>query len=263
MNALCTLPHTPFDITLHSQWKMGKTSIAQHRQRSNEKNHPIRYTHTHAQQLLTHTHTHTQTAKRTGKTYPVDGVVFPICALWKWKWKSTRALRLLRLRCSNAIFSFPSIWPDRVDTLDTLLASWTLNQSRYSLSGCQGCQAASWPLLKSLVALVMASRSLGSFCSYRSPPTRIRTHSHTHKHTYTHRYTYENCSRGHTTKSQYLYLMRGQLAGHGHRAYCSHKLLLPLLKSDSQIAVETLLSIKQLSMAGEGKGEGVCCLNWV
>lgn len=58
--------------------------------------------------------------------------------------------------------------------------------------------------------------------------------------------------------------MRGQLAGHGHRAYCSHKLLL-LSKSDSQIAVETLLSIKQLSWVEEwkekGKGEVGSCLN--
>lgn len=43
---------------------------------------------------------------------------------------------------------------------------------------------------------------------------RAHIHAHTHGKDY---------SRGHTTKSVYLYLMWGQLGGHGHRAYCIYK----------------------------------------
>lgn len=187
MNALCTPTHTPFNMASHSLWKLVKTSIAQRRQRSNEKNHPIRYIYTHTRTTTTHTHTHVRSQLNApGKLTPWTGLFFRFAPCAN---ENENPPELCG--CCDYIVLMPFLvfhpygqtgWTEWTawTRWTRLLASWTVNRSRYSLSACQGCQAASsWPL----VALVMASRWLGSFCSYRSPPTRIRTHPHTHTQT--------------------------------------------------------------------------------
>lgn len=186
MNALSSLTHTPFNMTSHSLWKLVKTSIAQRRQRSNEKNHPIRYIYTHTRTTTTHTHTHVRSQLNApGKLTPWTGLFFRFAPCAN---ENENPPELCG--CCDYVVLMPFLvfhpygqtgWTEWTAWTRwiRLLASWTVNRSRYSLSSCQGCQAASsWRLLRWLWHRIDSAR----FAVIAARPHAL---AHTHTHTQT------------------------------------------------------------------------------
>lgn len=172
------------------------------------KNHPTK----NKREKVTRTHT--------GKLTPWTGLFFRFapCACENENENLPELCVGLRLRCFNAIFSFSSIWPCRA--VPDWLASWN-GVSAYRPGRAtgqagpgrarpgQGCHQ----LLLGCCGLTRLLRWL-----WYSADSSLRTNRGPRAHTHGKDY-----SRGHTSKSVYLYLMWGQLGGHGHRAYCIYK----------------------------------------